>query len=394
MTQSAKILLGTLLMAAALILMGCEGGGGVKGLGKEAHPLTSNQEGFAKIKPAGRKYDSGEANKVQAPILIPPTLNKPCLWKDARIVAKLNIHTGRPYGDKTYRSYILDNGFIQRDSRIDFFDKQGKVLKSMDIRNAEFTPHILQAKEKDDTTTFRTEGLCFERKNLTIEQIKSAIHPDYRNDKKVVEGYTSSLVNYRTFEEGPSKSFMIEYMIMNYIKGELHNVLTKIVILDSLGNTRGVLDNIKYANNGEVISDDLRYICFGVVDMINTLDEETGGGPTGLMLYDFNERKYLIHKMFPSVENSDIYPNSPIKQGKYIINYQIIPDCNYNKLFAIDLSKRIIYCSNFNNCNEALGQESKGEEVYNAFWDNSLDKFDETVLKKITFSQFNSLIFK
>ena len=31
MTQSAKILLGTLLMAAALIFMGCEGGGGVKG---------------------------------------------------------------------------------------------------------------------------------------------------------------------------------------------------------------------------------------------------------------------------------------------------------------------------------------------------------------------------
>jgi hypothetical protein len=372
--------------------MDCGGCGGVREVVKEAPPLTSNQKGFAKIKPVGQKYDSGEANKVQAPILIPPTLNKPCLWKDARIVAKLNIHTGRPFGDKTYRSYILDNGFIQKDSRIDFFDKQGKVVKSIDIRNAEFTPRILQAKEKDDTTTFRNEGLCFERKNLTIEQIKSAIHPDYRNDKKVVEGYTSSLVNYRTFEEGPSKSFMIEYMIMNYVKGELHNVLTKIIILDSLGNTRGVLDNIKYANNGEVISDDLRYICFGVVDMINTLNEETGGGPTGLMLYDFNERKYLIHKMFPSVENTDIYPNSPIKQGKYIeIDYSL-QGCESVKSYSIDLEKKAIYTPNFNSCEEKVAVDFKW--YYRACENGTLHQISNPYLKKLTFSQFNSLIFK
>jgi hypothetical protein len=377
-----------------LIAVGCEGCGGVKPaitMNKSNSSPAKQDIEVNRHKPKDEhSHSENTDNQVAAPKLVPPSFSKPCLWKDAKLVAKIDDSTGKPYGDKRYRMYVLDNGFTKRESRIDFFDKNGNVAKSIDLRNADFAPAILQAKEVDDSTTMRMEDFSFVRSTLRKDQIIATLHPDYKNNENVIDGYTSSYVNYRS-EEGPSKSIIVEYKIYIYINDQLHSQNNKIVILDSTGQTSHKLENIKYASNGPIVSDDLRYITFGVVDMVNTIDPETGGGPTGLMLYDFKEKKYLINKMFPSVENIDMYPNNPHKDGKYVeVSYRL--DCNRYRSYNIDIKNEVIYEIGYFTCEE---NEITDWDWYNIAINNgTLNQCSNSKLKKLTYSQFNSLIFK
>lgn len=213
--SQSKLLIGTALLCTTLSLMlSCSGCGGVK----DASIPNSNKSTALdhKTKQGNESEDHThndtqiEEETVAPPQLIPPpNQSKITFWKDAKIVAKINPQTGRPYGDNTYKTYVLDNGFAQRESRVDYFDKDGNVIKSIDFRNADFAPPILQAQEKDDSLTMRLEDLKFERKSLTKEQIKSTLHADYRNNKKVLDDYTSSLI-YFVSDEGPNKSIILE----------------------------------------------------------------------------------------------------------------------------------------------------------------------------------------
>ncbi len=227
-----------------------------------------------------------------------------------------------PKGGK-FRIIKANNLSSTRDEGIEFLDAAGKVIKSYNLRTAPFAPVYLKAKERNDDMTMREEFIWIEAKNMTRDQKKAALHPKHAGKQKSIEGLSFSVTHtkIRTDQVGEnnlSGCIIVEYVAENYLKDDVLDINTRLVILDEQGNIVDMIDYIPYGINSYFeLSDDLRYVSYSFADMAAAEDNESIT-PTGLRLYDRETKKYVIDRKFGETGLGQ-FPDNPHKTGNKIV---------------------------------------------------------------------------
>ena len=337
-----------------------------------------------------------------------PAPRKVVPWKDAKIK-----YLPDPKGNK-FRIIEKNNGLSKREEGIEYLDASDKVTKAYDLRYAPFAPKYLKAAEKNDETTLRMESTWIEAKNMTIEQKKEALRPKYAtayNIKNLSSVITAMSINYDDREDinDMEGHILVEYQTSNYVDGTMASINSRIVILDSIGNTVDIIDDIPYTLNQPVLSADLRYVCYGYSDFMATGDDDEAISPTGIRLFDRKSRKNVIDKYFTPDHSDYSIPTIPYKIGN-----KIILACNGNEIG--EKSKMFYYFINADNKNiDYIGiiripSEQNHQLYYGQFLQNVDNKQIECVhssdskkivihyrfnrdFKKMTFAEFNQLKF-
>jgi len=316
-----------------------------------------------------------------------------------------------PNGSK-FRIIEANNNQATRQVGIEFLDTTGKVTKSFDLRTAPFAPVFLKAKERSDDMTMREEFIWIEAKNMTLSQKKAALHPKLAGKQKAIEGLRFSVTHtkIRTDMEGEnnlSGCIIIEYITENYLKDDVLDINTRIVILDEQGNTVDMIDHIPYGVNELVMTDDLRFVCYNFADMA-AVDDYESLTPTGLRLYDRETKKNVIDRKFGETGMGQ-FPEHPHKIGNKIvlscsgeslglegINVQWIINEKMKCIFRKDIKKvigdpvkKLYYQSYILNADDnkiryVYQNKDKNEEV---------EFFYDKDFQKMTFEEFNNLKF-
>lgn len=275
---------------------------------------------------------------------------KPLPWGLAKKEYKLDeSKRGKvPLGGDKFRIVQLNNQFTLRDKELEFLDKAGKPGKSIELREAPFAPSFLGAKETENESNLRMHYIWIDAENMTRSQKISAIHPDYRNDGGIINNLTATITEISIIVDGEyendlSGCFIIKYKIQNYVKGRLHNINTRLVFLDEIGNPIDIIDNVPFAVSTVVVSDDRNYICYKYEDFINTKNDESIS-PIGLRLYDRERKKYLVDRMFPN--DTGFYPYNPVKIESKIVftsNGECLGKKGYTVVFVFNPGQNIIF---------------------------------------------------
>lgn len=352
-----------------------------------------------------KKQNESGIKESQTSQNIQLTTRKIVPWKDAKIE-----YLPDPKGNK-FRIIEKNNGLSTRKEGIEYLDASGKVTKTFDLRFAPFAPKYLSAKEKNDETTLRMESTWIESKNLTTTQKREALRPKYATDnniKKLTSVMTSINIDFDDREDINNMEgyILVEYQTSNYVQGKMSNINSRLVILDSIGNTIDIIDDIPYALNKVVLSSDLRYVCYGYADFMATGDDDEAISPTGIRLYDRKTRKNVIDKYFTPDYSDYNIPTHPAKIGNGIvlafngkgldiagwtINFVLAFD--QNKLFRKD-EKIIItsegygYGGEIRDIKDSLVTFEKTPTAIESSYNINTD------FSRVSFQEFNNLKFK
>ncbi|MCO6462240.1 MAG: hypothetical protein J5I59_12625 [Saprospiraceae bacterium] len=313
-----------------------------------------------------------------------------------------------PNGGK-FRIIEANNNQATRQVGIEFLDTTGKVTKTFDLRTAPFAPDFLKAKENEklfsldygEIGVITLEGIWIEKKNMSKDQWNSAMHPKYRNDRKVSEGSTSTITNIKVLwdkidESNLSGLIVVEYNVTNYLGNNIHNLNSRLIVLNEQGNIVDVLANIPYELDKILITND--NICYSFNDSSNLNDLESGMSPEGIRTYNRNTKKYEIDKIYgeelpfflQKIESKIILSCNGENLGKK--GYTIVFVLKSDKIFRKD--ERLIYTPEGYGYGGEIRKIEKDTIIFEKKPNGVAEKYDlNKDFQIMTYGDFNNLKF-